>query len=183
MILYNNCTFKDLFSYDADELNFYITTGLFIPENSWGLPDLTEWPYGKVMELLMYFESDIEMEKLIEIIHFATEIDREAILKKHWHEVFAFYNWLKIQAENINVMLKTLYVEPTADEQNAGIENFAPFGVFATINGLAGGDILKYEAVENTSFMIVFTKLSLNKVDAAYRQAYQDIMLHKSKHP
>ena len=183
MILYNNCTFKDLFSYDADELNFYITTGLFIPENSWDIPELTEWPYGKVMELLMYFESDIEMDKLIEIIQFATEIDREAILLRHWHEVFAFYNWLKIQAENINVMLKTLYVEPTADEQNAGIENFAPFGVFATIDRLAGGNPLNYPGIENTTFEIIFTKLSLNKVDAAYRQAYQDIMLHKSKHP
>jgi len=181
MILYNNCTFKDLFSYDADELNFYITTGLFIPENSWGFSDLTEWPYGQVMELLMYFESDIEMDKLVEIIHFATKIDREGILKKNWHEVFAFYNWLKIQTDKINEMLKTLYVEPTSDEINAGIENFAPFGVFATINGLAGGDILKFDAVENTSFMIVFTKLSLNKVDTEYRKSYQDIMLHKSK--
>ena len=183
MILYNNCTFKDLFSYDADELNFYITTGLFIPENSWSIHELTEWPYGKVMELLMYFESDIEMEKLIEIIHFATEMDKEVILKKHWHEVFAFYNWLKIQAEKINVMLKTLYVEPTADEINAGIENYAPYGVFVTVDRLAGGYPPNYPEIENTTFMIIFTKLSLNKVDTAYNQAKQDIMLHKSKHP
>lgn len=178
-MLYNNCTFKELQALEVDELNYYITTGLFIPPNSWGIPDIIEWNYGKVMELVMMFGTEINLPDVVSICCFATGKKQTLIENKRWHEVFAFYNHIAKEVVRVEEILKTLHVLPTQEEEAAGIDNFAQFGVFATIDRLAGGNVLKYEAIENMPFMVIYTKLKLNKVEAEYQEAYQKIITAK----
>lgn len=164
---YENCTFSDLDKLEIDDVNFYITTGLFISSDNWMHEPLTEMAYGKVMELLMMFESEVNLSDIVSIIKFVSGIDCRG---KLWHSVFAHYNWIASEVKKIEDMLKSLYVEPSTEEAAAGIDMFSQFGAFSTIDRLSGGDPLKYEAIENMPFNIIFTKLKLNKVTCEYEE-------------
>jgi hypothetical protein len=180
-MLYNNCKYKDLDKLEVEDINFYITTGLLINPNSWNIPDLIEWKYGKVMELCMMFETEISLKDVVLVVSFATGMSHDTVGNKLWHDVFSFYNWLNKEIQKINSYLATLGIAPTVEEEAAGIERFNEFGVFATIDRLAGGDPLKYDAIEAMPFHIIFTKLKLNKVEYEYQEAYREIIRFKNK--
>jgi len=180
-MLYNNCKYKDLDKLEIEDINFYITTGLLINPNSWGSEPITEWKYGKVMELLMMFEVEITLPDVVSIVSFATDKKKSIIENKLWHDVFSFYNWLNKEVERVNGYLSTLAISSSNEEDAAGISEFNQFGAFATIDRLSGGDPLKYDAIEAMPFMVIFTKLKLNKVEYEYNERFREIMRLKNK--
>ncbi|RYY36803.1 MAG: hypothetical protein EOP46_05080 [Sphingobacteriaceae bacterium] len=61
-------------------------------------------------------------------------------------------------------------------EQRAGIQSFEKFKYINTINALAGGDITKWDAILNTPYNRVLTKLLLNKTEAEYQRKYSEMI-------
>ena len=53
------------------------------------------------------------------------------------------------------------------------------FGVYATIDRLAGGDPLKYDEIGKTEFSVIFAKLRLNQVDVQFAKNYQKVIMSK----
>jgi len=177
MIEFNNCKFADLDKLEIDDINFYITTGLLITPNSFGVEPLREMKYGKVMELLMLFNKEINLPEMDYICEF---VMGKKVKQRYWHEVFAFYNWIQNEVKDIEEILKTLYIAPSGEEEAAGIDTFSEFGVFTTIDRLAGGDPLKYDAIEALPFNMIYTKLKLNKVTYEYEDRLRKI--YSAKH-
>lgn len=55
------------------------------------------------------------------------------------------------------------------------------FGSFMTIDDLAGGDVLKYEAILEQPYIVILRKRQLNHAVNEYRKRYTEIMQNKFK--
>jgi len=67
------------------------------------------------------------------------------------------------------------------DEQQAGLKELDVFGVFKTIDSLAGGDILKYDEVLQQEYSTIVVKLTYEKAVAKYRERLMEIKQRKAK--
>lgn len=61
----------------------------------------------------------------------------------------------------------------------AGFSELDIFGEANTVDSLAGGDILKWNQIEELPYYQVFTKLYLDKVRNKVEKKYSEIMRHK----
>lgn len=66
--------------------------------------------------------------------------------------------------------------EPTREQKLAGIDMFNDFGVMNTIKALAGGDVLKYDAITKLEYNVVFTHMVMNKVQADFEDNYRKVL-------
>lgn len=60
--------------------------------------------------------------------------------------------------------------EASKEQRQAGIADFDRFGVFNTIDSLAGGDILKWGEVMKLVYNEVFLKLCMNKQQHIFQE-------------
>lgn len=98
------------------------------------------------------------------------------------NEIMSFLLWIKEQQEFINHIEQTnLHREPKAEMLAAGIHRLDEFGVYATIDNLAGGDLLKHSDIERMPYYKIYEKLKLNKVQQDIEEAYQKIIEKKRK--
>lgn len=75
------------------------------------------------------------------------------------NEVFSLILWVKDQMESISKMEQEfLNSEPDSDMMAAGINELQQFGDMNVIDQLAGGDILKYDAVKSLRYNVIFDK-------------------------
>jgi len=74
-----------------------------------------------------------------------------------------------------------LHKEPTREQKLAGIDMFSDFGVMNTVKALAGGDILKYDAVTKLEYNVVFTHMVMNKVQSDFEDNYRSVLKQTSK--
>lgn len=74
-----------------------------------------------------------------------------------------------------------LELKPTAEQSKAGIKQLDKYGMMNLIDSLAGGDILKYEAVLMMEYTVAFTKLRMNKDSELFRRRYADVMKNENK--
>jgi len=143
--------------------------------HNWGVSDVMEWDFLTVKETQQDLANTIDYQKIIEIITRLTGYPQEKILNKLWFDVFHFIKFVQESIERINEVELKLAVEPDADEQAAGIEMYNQFGFFVTVDRLAGGDPLKYEAVGALPYSVVFSKLLLNLTDQQFMKEYHRI--------
>ena len=176
---YKKYTFKKFLSLDPVLMQEYESTGLLLKPDSWGINDFMTWPYITVKEIQLTLSQDYDYEQVINIIKELTGMSVKKILGKSWIDIFKFIKFVFKSIERINELEKKLIYEPDADEQNAGIEMYNEFGVFATIDRLAGGDPLKYDEIGKTEFSVIFVKLRLNQVDVQFAKNYQKVMMNK----
>lgn len=74
-------------------------------------------------------------------------------------EVMSFICWLKDELEAIVIMEgQHLSSEPEMDLKAAGIEELNQFGTLNVIDSLAGGDVLKWDAIRALPYHVVFDK-------------------------
>ena len=177
--IYKKYTFKKFLSLDPVLMQEYESTGLLLKPDSWGVNDFMSWPYITVKEIQLTLSEDYDYEQVINIIKELTGMSVKKILRKSWIDIFKFIKFVFKSIEKINELEKKLIYEPDADEQNAGIEMYNEFGVFATIDRLAGGDPLKYDKIGKTEFSVIFVKLRLNQVDVQFAKNYQKVITSK----
>jgi hypothetical protein len=61
-------------------------------------------------------------------------------------------------------------------EKRAGIDTFAAFGYLNTVNSLAGGNLLHWDAILLMPYTKVYTKLLLNKTETVYTKKYEELI-------
>lgn len=166
-----NCTFTELFGLTVEDFSMYQTIGLSLDPDSWGVPDLLEWPYITVKQIQDKMSDAYNYDTMMWIIKELTKLDADKIMQKKWHDVFAFFNFVIQQIKKANELEQKLIYEPDADETRAGIDQYNQFSYFATIDRLAGGDPLKYDGVGNVQFSVIYSKLLLNRVDNEFSKA------------
>lgn len=74
-----------------------------------------------------------------------------------------------------------LKLEPTAEQLKAGIKKLDKYGMMNMIDALAGGDMLKYEAVLMMEYSVAFTKLRMNKDAELFRRRYAEVVKNEQK--
>lgn len=67
-----------------------------------------------------------------------------------------------------------LELEPEGIEKAAGIEVFQSFGIHATIDSLAAGDILKWEGVLLMPYAVIFEKMKMAKETILYQRRFRE---------
>ena len=64
---------------------------------------------------------------------------------------------------------------------NAGVRDFDELGEINTIDNLAGGDVLKWDAVKELPYYQVFDKLRKQTIENRFNKRYQKIIAEKHK--
>lgn len=138
-----------------------------------------ELPYGLVkIEIPQLLSS----EKIEEAINAIIKIQSKDfnIENSNPNEVTAFILWIKEQMEFIaNIEKQHLSSEPEPELSASGISRLEEFGVLATIDHLAGGDLLKYKDIEAQPYYKVYQKLKLDKVQGEIKKKYEEIIRNK----
>jgi len=135
------------------------------PKNILNAKPIDEQPFGLVKE----FEIATDDKKIIELIgRYCDKLSIE-IMEMNFFEFYYQHNFIIEELTKIRKREhEFLNYLPTSKEVSAGIENLYKFGVFATVDALAGGDVLKYKQIEEIPYGIIFTKLYLNKEKNIY---------------
>lgn len=168
----NKYTFDEFCSLeDKEEQGLYKSFGLSIHPRDWDKGDILEWEWAKVKNLQDLVNKEaLTYSDMTEVIVLASDLPVKSICMMAWTEVFAFYNFVVQSIRRVNELEKQLIYEPSPREINAGIERYNDFGWFTTLDRLAGGDILKYDAVGKQKYCDVFAKLKLNKLDREFNE-------------
>ena len=71
---------------------------------------------------------------------------------------------------------KELQSEYETTQIQAGVKELSQFGNFSTIDSLADGNVLNYDAVTNLPYIVIFTKLRYEKIKNNYYKKLQKIL-------
>lgn len=89
---------------------------------------------------------------------------------------------LWLQKEVVEILQKEnklLQNEPTPEERRAGLKNFEKFGSFNLIDTLAGGDILKHDAIYQQNYERVFIKMLRDLEVSKFQRRLNEIYMQK----
>lgn len=177
-----DCTVSELFRLTDQQQADIITVGFVLKADSWNTPDMQLYEWGVVKEIQQSLTLD-GLDAICEAVRIGKGFkDITEVYSKSWRQVFGYFNYLQHGLERIAKMEELLNYEPTSEEMRAGIEEFNKFGVFVTIDRLAGGDPLKYEAITKMPYNIIYSKLLLSKTDSEFQKRYEKIISDKYKH-
>lgn len=163
-----------------EEFNFLIEFGvrnniLFGME----VPMLIYMPYGFVkIELPEYLST----ANVYEIINRIAKLQNIEETETDTKELIAFILWIKDEFEAIRKLeSEHLSGSPDPDMLAAGVQELNELGEINVIDSLAGGDILKWEAIEKLPYYKVFDKLKKNMVENKVNKNYHKIISSKKK--
>jgi len=142
-----------------------------------GYGDMTKKKFGDVKDDQYLFAKPDALPK------FVNKYGADKLQGLNVFDFFAFYRYIGSQVERINNIENALLSHSaTEDEQAAGLERFGKYSPVLQIDSLAGGDILKYQAVRELVYEDCLTKLALDKDRNDYQKDYQHIIARKTKH-
>lgn len=111
---------------------------------------------------------EFQGERLEEII--------EIIEKEPAEEIISLFKWIKTHLENMSRWDKrNLKFDPSGEQIRAGISNFNKLGDIPTIDTLAGGDVLKWEAVLKLPCDTIRKKLLLSNISSKFERKLSEI--------
>lgn len=177
----DNVSFKELLGFDITKFDYYVRVGLLMKGSAGTLSKIDQWPYGKVKELQIMFTSNVTYNMVPQILSFCHDKDQEDYLKMKWHEVFRRYNHIVNEVNYIVEREKILIYEPDADQVEAGIGRIGTFGVMATVDTLASGNVLLYDDIEKKPYYLIFAKLHLESEKARYIENLRRIKSRKKQ--
>lgn len=154
------------------------------PSNKIGIFESTpfiELPFGLIKKDLPALQKKGDIIAVVNLVmQFQyTNFDAE---NESGNDIISFLLWIRDQQEFINHIEQTnLHREPKAEMLAAGIHRLDEFGVYATIDNLAGGDLLKHSEIESMPYFKIYEKLKLNKVQQEIEESYQKIIEKKRK--
>lgn len=166
----NKYTYEEFVQLDQEERDLYKAFGLRLKGKNPATKDVLEWEWAKVKQIQdIVNKREISYSEVAESVGIAS--GRDDVFNWYWYDVFAAHNFIVKEIEAINTREQELAYEPDAKELNAGVDRYQVFGWFATLNRLAGGDPLKYDAIGQQPYGIIFSTLLLQKADREYEKA------------
>lgn len=143
------------------------------------VPALIYMPYRFVKIDLPELFSSLNIEEIFKTICSNHNIEEKEI---NQIEIISFLLWIKDEIEAIQKLEQThLSSTPDPDMEAAGVQELNQLGEINTIDSLAGGDILKWELVEQLPYNKVFDKLLKNLIENKVNKNYHKIISSKKK--
>ena len=161
-----NFKLKDFLRQDVNTITDYF----FILNQLEAIPTKREVYYLKLKEV-EHIKSNINSGldgDIVDIISTVQDVKKEDILNLDIIQVFGLMNSIKEQVLNINKAELTALSNniPNAKfSQVEGSKRLQKFGIYNTLNQLSDGDILKWDAILDLPYDMVFTKLYLDKIN------------------
>lgn len=116
-------------------------------------------------------EAEFDIQRLDEAEKLIDESNAESII--------SCFKFIKDQLIEIFEREKALKSDISGEQIAAGIDMFNILGDFNTIDLIAGGDVLKYEAVLKIDFDTIFNKLLKINLTAKFEKNYHEIINKK----
>lgn len=144
---------------------------------------ITKLKYSKVNKVRGYLLSDDLLSAFCELL----ECNQVWLLKQDYKEFLYFLKWVTKEFENISVLEAQLSKKEPEEEmtdmklQMCGVDRLEVFEEINVIDSLAGGDVLKWESIEQLPYEVVYTKLLKNKIDASIQRRYQQLVSEEGK--
>lgn len=141
------------------------------------VPMLIYMPYRFVKIDLPDLLSEGNIQELIELICKQRSIEKK---ETKTSDIISFILWITDEFEAIQKLEQShLSSAPDPDMIAAGSSELSQLGEINVIDQLAGGDILKWELVEQLPYHKVFDKLKKTTVENKVNKAYQQIISKK----
>ena len=167
-----NYSFTEFVALETEERELYKAFGLKAGAKNLARVDPQEWQWGRIKQIQDLVNREyLWLTDIAEVVMIALDKPRDEVEQMKWFDIARFYTFILKAISEINEKEQQLSYEPDAKEMNAGIERFQQFSWFATLDRLAGGDVLKYDEVGKQPWNIIFAKLLLQKTEAEYNKA------------
>lgn len=147
------------------------------------IPNVKNLKYGKVV-MLKQLLKETTTEAVVEAVAIVTKLPKESV---YHFTIIPFYSIVNgIVAQLIEVSNMEQNELQSEDEDIVMIEaqaseRMSKFGVLNTIDALAGGDVTKWELIEELPYMVVFSKLMMEKTKADIMRDVRAIQQRKNK--
>ena len=156
-----------------------------VPKNSLNgkeMPAFLEQPFKHIISIENLFKSITKRpENIIDIVSICFQIPTEEIEQIGIVEFYPVLNFIVSEHQKlIERENRILHHEPEVEELEAGIESLHKFGRMATVDTLAGGDLLKHNQIIEMPYSRVFTKMYLESEKAKYQRKLIAIKSKKS---
>lgn len=116
--------------------------------------------WSDIIELRMA----VSEHKMFDAMNIVFGISEKQYMNLELFNAFAVYNWI-IQKfkEIIDAEVEQLSFENTVEELEAGAKDLEKFGYSVALDGIAKGDLLKYDEYLNLPYSKIFRKMCLDK--------------------
>ena len=163
-----NITLSQFLILEGEELEQYRFALMYAketqPRDVLGFGDITKKSLGDVKDYQYLFTKEDAISRFIE------KYGCESLKLLSVFDFFAFYRYVSEQVERVNTIENALLShDPSPDEMEAGLDGFAKFSAIIQIDNLAGGDVLKYNAIRALVYEDALTKLALDKEKSDYQ--------------
>ena len=146
------------------------------------LEDITDLPYSVLKSTVPDLFDSHKFEEAFYLIlkNYKKNITFKRVKRARNNDKFLFMLWVKEQYKRINDLEERMLVSPPDVKLlQAGIRELDVLGDYNTIDSLAGGDILKWEAIRQMKYSEVFNKLLKNTIESRINKRMVEINKQK----
>lgn len=142
-----------------------------------------ELSFGKVITIRnLMNESNIE--SILQSVSIVTKLPIESVRSFTIIPFYSIINGIIAQLTELsNMEINELAIDDEDIEmiEAQATERMSKFGILNTIDSLAGGDITKWKDIEELPYMVVFTKLMMEKTKGEIKRDVRVIQQRKNK--
>ena len=133
--------------------------------------DLWYLPWSDIVELRVA----VSEQNIYDVLRVVFGITEKQFLLLDLFNAFAAYKWIADEFQSIiEIEIQELASEPSEAEIDAGIEELQEFGYSVALDGLAKGDLLKYDDYLKLPYTKIFRKMCLDKKRYEINKNLQD---------
>ena len=121
-------------------------------------------------------------ENIFEVFRIVFGITEKEFSRLEMFNAFSAYKWVAEKiVEIINIEVQELASEMSDEEKEAGAEELQEFGYSLALDGMAKGDLLKYDAYLKLPYVKVFRKMCMDKKRYDINKTLQENARRKSE--
>ena len=124
----------------------------------------------------------ITEENIFEVFRIVFDLNEKEFSRLEMFNAFSAYKWVTQKAVEIMTLeVQELSSEMSDEEKEAGAEELQEFGYSLALDGMANGDLLKYDAYLKLPYVKVFRKMCMDKKRYDINKTLQENARRKSK--
>ena len=140
--------------------------------------DLWFLSWSEIIELKIA----ITEENIFEVFRIVFDLNEKEFSRLEMFNAFSAYKWVTQKAvEIMTIEDQELSSEMSDEEKEAGAEELQEFGYSLALDGMANGDLLKYDAYLKLPYVKVFRKMCMDKKRYDINKTLQENARRKSK--
>ena len=141
------------------------------------LPDIIKWKFCDVME----FGQLDAIECCNRALNKYAGLNESMLLMGKASEYISLLRHVKNEFDKVSKLMKQLEREPDGDMINAGVDKMNTFGVLGVYYAIDKNPT-KWDEISETPFIMMYSKLMMDKISGEIQEEYSRIQADKQKH-